>query len=65
MMAKLNTNAKTDGPRCLRASHSSRVVPIASDEGILMSMMSSVSAMAKTPSQNVSSRVLGCLLPCR
>src|SRR6185436_1287190 len=31
------------------------------DEGILMSMMSSVSAMANTPSQNVSSRVLGCV----
>src|SRR6516164_3191065 len=60
MMAKLNTNAKSDGLRGLRANHNSRVERIPSDAGILMSMIRSVSAMAKTPSQNASSRVLGC-----
>src|SRR5215471_9730012 len=60
MMAKLNTNAKTDGPRCMRPNHNSRVVLMPSDAGILMSMIRSVSAMAKTPSKKISSRVFGC-----
>ena len=59
MMAKLNTNAEIDGPRCLSASHNSRVVPIPSYGGTLMSMIRRVSAIAKTASQNASRRVLG------
>ena len=56
-MAKLRRNAKIDGVRCLSASQKSRV-ELMPEDGILMSMINSVNAMANTPSENASRRAL-------
>ena len=55
MMMKLNTNANIEGATCFNACTKSAVLSIFSVEGILISMMSSVIAMANTPSQKASS----------
>jgi hypothetical protein len=47
---KLNTKARMDGARCESARQSAGVVSTLSTSGTLTSMISSVSAMAKTPS---------------
>ena len=48
-----------DGVMEYRASQNSAVLVISRVDGILISMMSKVRAIAKTPSQKVSKRVLG------
>src|SRR5215470_1530773 len=57
MMMKLRTNAKIDGARCSKATHKSAV--LSTPDGIRTSIISSVRAIAKTPSQNVSRRAFG------
>ena len=59
MMIKLKTNANTEGMICFNASQRSAEVFIFSVEGILMSMISKVNAIANTPSQKASNRELG------
>src|ERR1051325_11440508 len=56
---KLTKNAASEGSKCSRAFHRSALVVIFSVSGILISMMSSVIAIANTPSQKVSKRALG------
>jgi hypothetical protein len=56
---KLKTKASMDGAICFNASQKSAVLLIFSVEGILISMISNVNAMANTPSQKASNRELG------
>ena len=56
---KLKIKANMDGAACPNACQKSAVLLISVVEGILISMISNVSAIANTPSQNASSRVLG------
>src|SRR5690349_4887242 len=58
MTMKLSVNAMTPGTIVQRASQKSLLLPMASG-GILMSKISSVSAIANTPSQKHSIRALG------
>src|SRR5213075_1954405 len=58
MMMKLSRNARTVGVRCCSARQSSAVLRMLSGASSFTSMMSSVSAMANTPSQNASRRAL-------
>jgi hypothetical protein len=59
IMMKLVTNAKIEGITCVIASQKSAMLLIVTDDGILISMMSNVRAIAKTPSQKASKRELG------
>src|SRR5579871_5755019 len=63
MTMKLSTKAKADGARSRSARHNSTVLAMLLEDGSLMSMTSSVSAIAKTPSQKASSRALAWLSP--
>ena len=58
MMMKLSRNESMDGVICFNASQKSCVF-VTSVEGILMSMINKVIAIANTPSQKVSNRALG------
>jgi len=58
-MIKLKIKANTDGAILFNTCQKSAVLLISADDGILISMISNVSAIANTPSQNASSRVLG------
>ncbi len=53
---KLSTKAKIAGAICVSASQNSAVLVMLSEEGSLISMINSVNAMAKTPSQKASNR---------
>src|SRR5579863_5108831 len=55
MTTKLKRKENTDGAVCPSASQRSFVVLMVVDGGILISMISSVKAIAKTPSQKASS----------
>jgi hypothetical protein len=56
---KLRTKASIEGVICLRASQNSVVEFISTVDGILMSIIKSVSAIANTPSQNASNLEFG------
>ena len=56
---KLKIKVNIDGPTCLNASHKSAVVSIFAVDGILISMINNVNAIANTPSQKASSLELG------
>jgi len=56
---KLKTKANIDGVICFRASQKSAVLLISIDEGIFMSIISNVNAMANTPSQKASNLEFG------
>ena len=53
---KLKTKANMEGAMYLSASQKSEVVLISTVEGILMSIINKVNAIANTPSQKASSR---------
>jgi len=59
IMTKLNKKVKRGGKRFSRASQRSFEVEICAVEGILISMISSVRAMANTQSQKASNREFG------
>ncbi len=56
---KLKTKANIDGQTCMSASHRSAVLLISVVDGILISMINKVNAIANTPSQKASNRELG------
>ena len=56
---KLKIKAIIDGTTCPNASQKSAVLLISFVEGILISMISNVNAIANTPSQKASNRELG------
>src|SRR5262245_42506295 len=57
MTTKLSRKAKTAGPRWLSADHSAAESRTALGSGAWNSMISNVSAIAKTPSQKASRRL--------
>ncbi len=59
MTAKLKTKENIDGAICLSACQKSAVLLIAAVEGILISIINNVNAIANTPSQKASKRALG------
>ena len=59
MIAKLSIKASMDGTICFSASQNSAVELISVVRGILISMISKVKAMAKTPSLKASRRAVG------
>ncbi len=56
---KLKRNARTEGAICFNASQKSAVLLIFSFDGILISMINNVNAIANTPSQKASNLELG------
>ena len=56
---KLKIKANMDGATCPNACQNSAVLLISVVEGILMSMISKVNAIANTPPQKASNRELG------
>ena len=56
---KLKIKANMDGAICFNACQKSAVLLISVVEGILISMINNVNAIANTPSQKASSLVLG------
>jgi hypothetical protein len=54
MMMKLKTNANIDGVICFKASQKSVVLLNSFVEGILISIINKVKAIANTPSQKAS-----------
>ena len=59
MIMKLKIKANTDGAIPFNASQNSAVVLISFVDGILMSMINNVNAIANTPSQKASNLELG------
>ncbi len=58
MMVKLKTKANIDGAIFLSARQKSAVLLISTVEGILISIINNVNAIANTPSQKASNREL-------
>jgi hypothetical protein len=58
MTAKLKRKENIDGTICFSASQTSLVVSIVTDDGILISIINNVNAIANTPSQKASNREL-------
>ena len=59
MIVKLKTKANMDGAACFNAFQKSAVLLIFVADGILISMINNVNAIANTPSQKASNRELG------
>jgi hypothetical protein len=58
MTAKLKRKENIDGTICFSANQTSLVVSIVTDDGILISIINNVNAIANTPSQKASNHEL-------